>query len=109
MQSAITPSSPGDEIDRAMQRNAVNHGSRLEADIRANAYFILGVGATDRDKKLDVFIAQQRGDPKYADSFMPQRVPAAGTRRVARADVTTPRTPSREVFEAIAAGKATVE
>ena len=79
----------GDEIYRALSRNGVRPGSPLEADIRARAYSIWGsgsgVGATDarsRDRKMDTYIAERKGTPAFAGSFIPE----ASTTRIPMSD-----------------------
>ena len=88
----------GDEIGRAMSRNGVRRGSPLEADIRARAYSIWGsgsgVGATDarsRDRKMDAYIAERKGTPAFADSFIPEasttRIPMSNQDAILRTDI----------------------
>jgi len=79
----------GDEIYRALSRNGVRPGSPLEADIRARAYSIWGSGsgvdATDarsRDRKMDTYIAERKGTPAFAGSFIPE----ASTTRIPMSD-----------------------
>ena len=88
-QNPMTPNLSGDEIGRAMSRNGVRRGSPLEADIRARAYSIWGsgsgVGATDarsRDRKMDTYIAERKGTPAFAGSFIPE----ASTTRIPMSD-----------------------
>jgi len=88
----------GDEIYRALCRNGVRPGSPLEADIRARAYSIWGsgsgVGATDarsRDRKMDTYIAERKGTPAFADSFIPEasttRIPMSNQDAILRTDI----------------------
>jgi hypothetical protein len=93
----------GDEVDRAVARNGVRPGSTLELDVRKNIFLITGAGPIGRAEKLDEFIASQKGDPAYADSFVAPNRPKE--RVPPRRDVLTP---DREEFSAIAAGKSIV-
>jgi hypothetical protein len=89
----------GDEIGRAMSRNGVRRGSSLEADIRARAYDIwygsgLGVGPTDaksRDRKMDAYIAERKGTPAFAGSFIPEasktRIPISDQHAILSTDI----------------------
>jgi hypothetical protein len=97
----MQPERHQDEIDRAMCRNSVRCGSPLEADVRAKFYFIVGVGETDREQKLDAYIASQKGSAFYSGSFTPSRPECPG-----RLDTMT-LTP--EEFDAIADGSVRFE
>ena len=87
-----------DEIGRALFRNGVRPGSPLEADIRARAYSIWGsesgVGATDarsRDRKMDAYIAERKGTPAFAGSFIPEasktRIPISDQHAILSTDI----------------------
>ena len=98
----------GDEIDRALARNGVRSGSPLEANVRARAYFIWGsavaISATkpgDLGRKLDIYIADQRSNPMFADSFNSTEPKV----RIPRGDLDK----LRENFADIAAGRVLVE
>jgi len=67
-------------------------------DIRARAYSIWGsgsgVGATDarsRDRKMDAYIAERKGTPAFADSFIPEasttRIPMSNQDAILRTDI----------------------
>ena len=56
-----------DEIDRAIARNNVLPGSRLEMLTRENFYHIVGTSEEGRDGKLDKFLGEQRA--VYPDSM----------------------------------------
>jgi len=98
-QNPMTPNLSGDEIGRAMSRNGVRRGSALEADLRARAYDIWygsgpGVGAADarnRDRKMDAYIAERKGTPAFADSFIPEasttRIPMSNQDAILRTDI----------------------
>jgi hypothetical protein len=63
----------------------------------------VGLGETDRDEKLDKFIAQQRGNPAFSEGFVPsrpaqQRKPSLDTLNL-----------SREQFDDLVAGKSIVK
>jgi len=99
----------GDEIDRALARNGVRSGSPLESNVRARAYFIWGsavaISATkpgDLGRKMDIYIAEQRSNPAFADSFV-----SSGPKvvRIPRGDLDK----LRENFADIAAGRVLVE
>jgi hypothetical protein len=58
-----------DPIRRACERNLVKAGSPLERTVRKHAFKFFAPDGSVLDERIDSFIASERNDPFYKESF----------------------------------------